>query len=658
MKYLRFHAGTVDDLLPRRSFKLCLRRVFDFLSVFHQTTTIRMAGARPNGPHYTRPLVALLDGRDCTVEMPLLKDVATVAFCDASGTSEIHEKVLNEAFGALLWHSITLTREDLQKFKSLKIIVRIGSGFDNVDIKAAGELGIAVCNVPGYGVEEAADTTMSHILTLYRRTYWLADMVRSGKRISGPEQLKDAAAGTARIRGDTLGIVGLGRIGAAVALRAMAFGFRVAFFDPYLSDGIERSLGIVRVYNLQDLLYQSDCVTLHCTLHDQNRGMINADTIKMMRKGAFLINTARAGLIDEAALTAALKSGVIRAAALDVIDSDLTTGPLKDAPNLIVTPHMSYYSENSVREMREAAANEIRRAVLNRGPGGLRNCVNKEYLVGAPTSLYSGLNSHTNPLALAANTAALNNHATAMAAVLSMPPFSGAAGANSMGLTLPPALLGANFASTANLGGPSNSVGANNGALQGPHGAAGPGGMLGNNVPSSIPALIPPPPGGANSQFAQSSLPTPYPPFLPPNFAASLSGLTGQQQQHSQPTNQPPPPQPPSQAASQSQPLAVVSAAAAAAAAAAATQQTLASQQSSQSGPTMSKAGSSPAPNVGNGSGGGMNSGSNAPPTSDSNVKPSCSPNAALDVQNVIHGNPNFSPFPPGMVKSKASDSP
>lgn len=182
-----------------------------------------MAGARPNGPHYSRPLVALLDGRDCTVEMPLLKDVATVAFCDASGTAEIHEKVLNEAFGALMWHSISLNREDLQKFKNLKIIVRIGryvtrslsnplvSGCDNIDIKAAGELGIAVCNVPGYGVEEAADTTMSHILNLYRRTPWLADMVRSGKRINGPEHLKDAAAGTARIRGDTLGIVGLGK---------------------------------------------------------------------------------------------------------------------------------------------------------------------------------------------------------------------------------------------------------------------------------------------------------------------------------------------------------------------------------------------------------------------------------------------------------------
>lgn len=89
----------------------------------------------------SRPLVALLDGRDCTVEMPILKDVATVAFCDAQSTSEIHEKVLNEAVGALMWHTIILTKEDLEKFKALRIIVRIGSGVDNIDVKAAGELG-------------------------------------------------------------------------------------------------------------------------------------------------------------------------------------------------------------------------------------------------------------------------------------------------------------------------------------------------------------------------------------------------------------------------------------------------------------------------------------------------------------------------------------
>lgn len=103
--------------------------------------TVGARGAIPNGPMPARPLVALLDGRDCSVEMPILKDVATVAFCDAQSTQEIHEKVLNEAVGALMWHTINLTKEDLEKFKTLRIIVRIGSGVDNVDVKAAGELG-------------------------------------------------------------------------------------------------------------------------------------------------------------------------------------------------------------------------------------------------------------------------------------------------------------------------------------------------------------------------------------------------------------------------------------------------------------------------------------------------------------------------------------
>lgn len=102
-------------------------------------------------------------------------------------------QVLNEAVGALMWHTIILTKEDLEKFKALRIIVRIGSGTDNIDIKAAGELGIAVCNVPGFGVEEVADTTLCLILNLYRRTYWLANMVREGKKFTGPEQVREAA---------------------------------------------------------------------------------------------------------------------------------------------------------------------------------------------------------------------------------------------------------------------------------------------------------------------------------------------------------------------------------------------------------------------------------------------------------------------------------
>ncbi|XP_047677458.1 C-terminal-binding protein 2a isoform X2 [Tachysurus fulvidraco] len=344
-------------------------------------------GIRPqimNGPMHPRPLVALLDGRDCTVEMPILKDLATVAFCDAQSTQEIHEKVLNEAVGAMMYHTITLTREDLEKFKALRIIIRIGSGYDNIDIKAAGEMGIAVCNIPSAAVEETADSTLCHILNLYRRNTWLYQALREGSRFQSIEQIRELASGAARIRGETLGLIGFGRTGQAVAVRAKAFGFNVIFYDPYLQDGLERSLGVQRVYTLQDLLYQSDCVSLHCNLNEHNHHLINDFTIKQMRQGAFLVNCARGGLVDEKALAQALKEGRIRGAALDVHESEpfsFTQGPLKDAPNLICTPHTAWYSEQASLEMREAAATEIRRAITGRIPDSLRNCVNKEYFI-------------------------------------------------------------------------------------------------------------------------------------------------------------------------------------------------------------------------------------------------------------------------------------
>ncbi|KAM6184660.1 C-terminal-binding protein 2 [Rhynchocyon petersi] len=337
-----------------------------------------------NGPLHPRPLVALLDGRDCTVEMPILKDLATVAFCDAQATQEIHEKVLNEAVGAMMYHTITLTREDLEKFKALRVIVRIGSGYDNVDVKAAGELGIAVCNIPSAAVEETADSTICHILNLYRRNTWLYQALREGTRVQSVEQIREVASGAARIRGETLGLIGFGRTGQAVAVRAKAFGFSVIFYDPYLQDGIERSLGVQRIYTLQDLLYQSDCVSLHCNLNEHNHHLINDFTIKQMRQGAFLVNAARGGLVDEKALAQALKEGRIRGAALDVHESEpfsFAQGPLKDAPNLICTPHTAWYSEQASLEMREAAATEIRRAITGRIPESLRNCVNKEFFV-------------------------------------------------------------------------------------------------------------------------------------------------------------------------------------------------------------------------------------------------------------------------------------
>uniref|UniRef100_A0A671Q705 C-terminal binding protein 2a n=1 Tax=Sinocyclocheilus anshuiensis TaxID=1608454 RepID=A0A671Q705_9TELE len=283
-----------------------------------------------NGPMHPRPLVALLDGRDCTVEMPILKDLATVAFCDAQSTQEIHEKVLNEAIGALMYHSITLTREDLEKFKALRIIIRIGSGYDNIDIKAAGELGIAVCNIPSAAVEETADSTLCHVLNLYRRNTWLYQALREGTRVQSVEQIREVASGAARIRGETLGLIGFGET------RTNTTHYRLRLIT---CDGLERSLGVQRVYTLQDLLYQSDCVSLHCNLNEHNHHLINDFTIKQ--------------------------------------------GPLKDAPNLICTPHTAWYSEQASLEMREAAATEIRRAITGRIPDSLRNCVNKEFFLSS-----------------------------------------------------------------------------------------------------------------------------------------------------------------------------------------------------------------------------------------------------------------------------------
>ncbi|XP_025157542.1 C-terminal-binding protein isoform X2 [Harpegnathos saltator] len=463
-----------------------------------------LRGPIQNGPIQTRPLVALLDGRDCSIEMPILKDVATVAFCDAQSTSEIHEKVLNEAVGALMWHTIILTKEDLEKFKTLRIIVRIGSGVDNIDVKAAGELGIAVCNVPGYGVEEVADTTLCLILNLYRRTYWLANMVREGKKFTGPEQVREAATGCARIRGDTLGIVGLGRIGSAVALRAKAFGFTVIFYDPYLPDGIEKSLGLTRVYTLQDLLFQSDCVSLHCTLNEHNHHLINEFTIKQMRPGAFLVNTARGGLVDDDALAGALKQGRIRAAALDVHENEpynVFQGPLKDAPNLLCTPHAAFYSDASCTELREMAASEIRRAIVGRIPDCLRNCVNKEYFLSSTGSYPEGINGGYYAGALPVQQA----HSTTPHDSAPPPP-----GGHSV-------VGGGGGGGGAGGGGPNSSAGGAGGGAGGPQGPAGPT-VGGGGGAGGGPAAAPPTAGltGLPHSIVSEPDPRPSPPAPSP----------------------------------------------------------------------------------------------------------------------------------------------
>lgn len=257
-------------------------------------------------------------------------------------------------------------------------------GFDRIDLKTAGSLGIAVCNTPAYGTEEVADSAMSLILNLYRWTLWLEREIAKGKEFHGIADVIQVATGARRIRGKTLGLIGVGAIGTALALRAKAFGFDVAFYDPYVPDGVHKSIGINQVETLEELFKISDCISLHCPLLPGTRHVLNKETLQQVRDGVFIVNTSRGGLIDETALAEALRSGKVGAAALDVQATEPSTyesGALKGAPNLILTPHSGWYSKEAVVESRETAAKEAAAAIKAHSAQGLRNFINKRDFV-------------------------------------------------------------------------------------------------------------------------------------------------------------------------------------------------------------------------------------------------------------------------------------
>uniref|UniRef100_A0AC34QHK1 THAP-type domain-containing protein n=1 Tax=Panagrolaimus sp. JU765 TaxID=591449 RepID=A0AC34QHK1_9BILA len=343
----------------------------------------------------SKPLIALLDGRDCSIEMPLLKDICTVAFCDAQATSEIHEKVLNEAVAAFMWNTIKLEKADLQKFKALKVLVCLSPDVGNVNLDAASELGIAVCNIPGVCLDEIADSTMSLILNLFRRTHWIARSIESGKPAHTIEQIRDLSSGTRRVRDSTLGIIGLGQTGSAVVARAKAFGFNIIAYDPYVTDGTEKIFGIERCETLESLLKRADCISLHCPLNSETAQIINEDSLKKLKAGAFIVNAGRPELIHEAALISALRSGHVKAAALDTqhLGDMAATLPLSLGGQLINTGRTSGLSDEAAHELRATAAKELRRALMGRIPQDLRFCVNKERIISQTSNAGNSGNS-------------------------------------------------------------------------------------------------------------------------------------------------------------------------------------------------------------------------------------------------------------------------
>jgi len=322
-------------------------------------------------------LVGLLDhvianATETEVESAALAGTAEVRRAEVANETEL-PAWFYDVDAVIIWHQVRLGAATLEKLRYCGIIVRNGVGYDNVDIKAAGALGIPVANVPDYGTEEVADHTMALALALLRNLPPLLEQTRGGGW-----DWKIVEGRVSRLRNMVFGIIGLGRIGTAVALRAKAFGFRVVFYDPYLSAGVEKALGLERVDELTDLLRTADVVSLHCPLTDETKGMIGKREFNLMKRGSFLVNTARGGIIDQAALKEAIREGIIAGAGLDVIGSEPPDDPeLAGMKNVLITPHAAFYSRESFIECRRTSALLVKRFLET---GKIVNLVNAEYL--------------------------------------------------------------------------------------------------------------------------------------------------------------------------------------------------------------------------------------------------------------------------------------
>jgi D-3-phosphoglycerate dehydrogenase len=232
-----------------------------------------------------------------------------------------------------------VTRADFEGLPALRVVATCSVGFDHVDIEAAAERGVVVANVPDYCVEEMADSTLALVLSLLRGIVVLDRDVQAGG-------WNDHKAGPLpRIRGTRLGIVGFGRIGGAVAERALALGMEVWAADPAVPAARIRAAG-ARPAGLAELLRACRAVTLHTPLTEETRGVIGAAELALLQPGSVLVDTARAALVDWDALVAALESGRLAAAAFDVLPEEPPPEPPR-VRNLVVTPHSAWYSEEA-----------------------------------------------------------------------------------------------------------------------------------------------------------------------------------------------------------------------------------------------------------------------------------------------------------------------
>ena len=260
---------------------------------------------------------------------------------------------------AVMVHFDQIDKDVISNLKNCRIIARSAVGYDNIDLDAASAAKIPVTNVPDYCVEEVSNHTLMMILNSAKKFNQLEANVKKG--LWGDFAI---AKPIHAVRGQTLGLLGCGRIARCLAVKAQVFGIKVIAYDPYIKPEAVKDFGVTLV-SREELLAQSDFISMHLLLNEDTRKSINADFFKKMKNSAIFVNTARGGLVDEAALIEALRTGEIAGAALDVLTEE---GIDKDAPlqkfdNVIITPHAAWYSEQAFYTLLTSAAQEVVRAL-------------------------------------------------------------------------------------------------------------------------------------------------------------------------------------------------------------------------------------------------------------------------------------------------------
>ena len=298
----------------------------------------------------------------------LMEEAGAEAIVAPDGSEETLVSIVSDV-DAIMTCFAQVTPNVLHAAKRCMAVGRFGVGVDNIAVDTATELGMAVTYVPDYCVDEVSDHVMAMLLAWNRRVVLLDRSVKTSGWGSVPLTMR-----MMRLRGKTLGVVGFGRIGKSVAEKARAFGFDVLASDPIVSaDAVAKQGG--RLVDLDTLLTESDFVTLHAPLTAETTNMLGARELALMKPDAFLINCARGPLIDEDALYQALTGGEIAGAGLDVmVDAEPPPDtPLLGLDNIIVTPHVAFFSQEATLELEQRAALEVARVLTGRMPDNLVN---------------------------------------------------------------------------------------------------------------------------------------------------------------------------------------------------------------------------------------------------------------------------------------------